>query len=492
MKKLVSVCFAFVLAVAGILSFRNIFAASKTGSDKIRTSAISCAADASPGSIPLFFPVESAFAPMQRKNIYSLSTAEINAIKTGIAQMKNTPASNPTSWTYQAAIHGTFTTPVKIAWNTCQHNQTFFLSWHRMYLYFFERILRKKSGSPTLTLPFWDYQSNPVLHPAYRANAAGNPLYDGTRYLSINNGGALPSAIMTSFTNALNNNTSFFPFSSAVYGPHGSVHIAVGGDMQRFETAGLDPCFWLHHTNIDRLWEQWLRKCGGRANPVTNNTWMTQAFTFFDENGTAVQMTGSQIVRTAQQLNYFYPFPLAIPCNIQATLAQDIRWRRLIITPPVRISSPTTKASFRSANADSLQLFLREANVAEKRISARGASPDRFLIELEGLKINTLPEGVVEVYINLKAGEKPGPKSKSFVDVLNLFTGSSSHHQGKEEPLRIDITAAAEALGLKTTDLRNVEVTFVVRGNTVRGKAVETKADIEIKGVAVGVLRAEK
>jgi tyrosinase len=44
--------------------------------------------------------------------------------------------------------------------------------------------------------------------------------------------------------------------------PHGTVHVDVGGFnpaglMSRFHTAPLDPIFWLHHCNIDRLWEVW-------------------------------------------------------------------------------------------------------------------------------------------------------------------------------------------------------------------------------------------
>ena len=49
------------------------------------------------------------------------------------------------------------------------------------------------------------------------------------------------------------------------------VHVLVGGSdpnsnlpglMSDPDTAGLDPIFWLHHANIDRLWEVW------RQNPT--------------------------------------------------------------------------------------------------------------------------------------------------------------------------------------------------------------------------------
>ena len=40
--------------------------------------------------------------------------------------------------------------------------------------------------------------------------------------------------------------------------PHNQVHGYVGGFMGSFDTAGLDPIFWLHHANIDRIWQIWL------------------------------------------------------------------------------------------------------------------------------------------------------------------------------------------------------------------------------------------
>ena len=43
----------------------------------------------------------------------------------------------------------------------CQHQGWFFLPWHRMYLYFFERIVRAavvEAGGPAdFALPYWNY-----------------------------------------------------------------------------------------------------------------------------------------------------------------------------------------------------------------------------------------------------------------------------------------------------------------------------------------------
>ena len=122
--------------------------------------------------------------------------------------------------------------------------------------------------------------------------------------------------------------------------PHGVVHVLVGGSgsgcpggggwMSCFEFAARDPIFWLHHANIDRLWEQWLAQGGGRSNP-TDQVWLTTQFEFFDENDHPVKLSGQQIVDTAGQLNYVY---------------NENPWDRIAqVTPqPIPPTVPTTGA----------------------------------------------------------------------------------------------------------------------------------------------------
>jgi hypothetical protein len=46
------------------------------------------------------------------------------------------------------------------------------------------------------------------------------------------------------------------------------MHVRVGGFMGAFNSAGLDPLFWLHHCNIDRLWEVWRKMSATHKDPV--------------------------------------------------------------------------------------------------------------------------------------------------------------------------------------------------------------------------------
>jgi tyrosinase len=76
--------------------------------------------------------------------------------------------------------------------------------------------------------------------------------------------------------------------------------------MGGFTTAPLDPIFWLHHCNIDRLWKVWLRDAA-HVNPATAD-WLTSvSFSFHDATGATVSMTPSQVLDTRPQpLDYIY------------------------------------------------------------------------------------------------------------------------------------------------------------------------------------------
>lgn len=41
-------------------------------------------------------------------------------------------------------------------------------------------------------------------------------------------------------------------------GIHNRVHVLVGGTMGDVSVSANDPIFWLHHANVDRIFEMWL------------------------------------------------------------------------------------------------------------------------------------------------------------------------------------------------------------------------------------------
>lgn len=83
-----------------------------------------------------------------RKNIECLSPDELARLRHVIKVMRCYDAYNQydqRSFRYWADIHA----------NNCQHGWEQFLTWHRMYLYYFEQQMQ--DIDPTVTLPYWDW-----------------------------------------------------------------------------------------------------------------------------------------------------------------------------------------------------------------------------------------------------------------------------------------------------------------------------------------------
>ncbi|CAG2172012.1 unnamed protein product, partial [Oppiella nova] len=242
--------------------------------------------------------------------------------KRGIKVMKQKHIRNPLGFYFQANIHGWdeydgSETANYIAdhfnWHKCTHEQYFFLVWHRMYLYFFERILRKASGNPNLTVPYWDYsdpRAREIPQPfRIPANDVTNPLYTSHRCRHINEGKPLNAEITDPYPSL---NSRFFTanksnvlnvchsigggrletpvFLSDREGllerlPHDRIHVYVGGPggfMADLCNAAKDPVFWIHHCMIDRIWESWLQN-GGQN--IREAQYLNTSFKFYNENG---------------------------------------------------------------------------------------------------------------------------------------------------------------------------------------------------------------
>ena len=60
-------------------------------------------------------------------------------------------------------------------------------------------------------------------------------------------------------------------FSTFEHETNGLVHVGVGGLMNGITTTALDPLFWLHRSNIDRIWVMWNAR--GHRNP-TDPLWL--------------------------------------------------------------------------------------------------------------------------------------------------------------------------------------------------------------------------
>ena len=188
---------------------------------------------------------------------------------------------------YWAGIHGL---PLPMFCDFA-HFRPYFLPWHRAYLYFFERALRDRIQDAML--PWWDWRTatgtKGVIPPAYaqrRVDASPNPLFSAkVNKAAIDQGKRqgdtrasrtlrqpgqpqappLPSADDIA---KLLGRGNFVDFSNHLdQGPHGAVHLWVGGHMSDIAFAAYDPIFWAHHTMVDRIWRLWQLRHGDSSVP---------------------------------------------------------------------------------------------------------------------------------------------------------------------------------------------------------------------------------
>src|SRR6188474_2673667 len=208
-------------------------------------------------------------------------------------------------------------------WNGCQahpydpsnpehYQQWYFLPWHRLMLAQFEGVVREVLHDEDFTLPYWNpVTGNPddlVVPAVFRK--PGSPLYNGTRWFWVN-GGERIDTLYRDWINLDALNEKFYidsPSGNLGFNPrldqnpHFFTHFALGGDMAEFSTVGGDPIFYLHHANIDRLWESWNRL--GNTNP-TDPKYLDRIFSYGDRSGKRVDLPVSAADRSAA-LGYEY------------------------------------------------------------------------------------------------------------------------------------------------------------------------------------------
>jgi tyrosinase len=278
-----------------------------------------------------------------------------------MAAMQAKPLSEPTSWRYQAAIHdyvraadpnaddaSDLPLPADSArfWRQCEHHGWFFLPWHRMYLHHFEMIVlsevMKQGGPEDWALPYWNYSAsdaNAQLLPKAFQQGSTTGLFIPRRDPRANAGQPFLAAAdiglgcLTEGTFNTGGKQGFGgsqpptpknhgggPNEGAVESiPHDTIHGALNGDdrlpngslkplkdrgfMGNFTRAPLDPIFWVHHCNIDRLWEVWVK--AGHSNP-TSADWLTNVSWDFNTAAKTVETMTSSMVVDTRKLFYIY------------------------------------------------------------------------------------------------------------------------------------------------------------------------------------------
>jgi tyrosinase len=390
-----------------------------------------------------------------------------------------TDATKPTSWAYWVNIH----------LNNCPHMVPYFLAWHRGYIYYFEQQLRAVSGDSTLTLPYWDYYTYPKMPSEFTDTASGNPLYVSGR-VNTDVYSALTLAPFAPSVLNMQRGTSNSYEASFESAPHNPVHNIIGGWMADMQSP-TDPIFYLHHANVDRLWDAWSAQ-PPTILPAPGSSYWSGSFTY----APGLTMAKSRTYQPSI-LNYTYGptnhVPTALPqdaqeghiIRVQAQLL-PIRVRPAMgnfLSTPARMiasnrrslggvanvmlneTSVSARVPLQAADVSSLQNALTAGAASASAPPSAQSSTTTFKyprIVLDNVAVTAAGKNggyFYNIYLNLPAaGDADADREAHFIGTFGPFEVSGAmHHSGGS----IVFSATDVLQNLGVTNLSEAVISFV-------------------------------
>jgi len=450
-----------------------------------------------------------------------------------------------TSWTYLAAIHGidyqgwvadgviSQQDPLPPqpeqddVWNQCQHAGWFFLPWHRGYVAAFEAIVSAAvqglGGPSDWALPYWNYLNDAdpnsrhmpqVFLDVTMPDGTPNPLAKARRGGTTVLGPQpwLPRDITLAcmgydrYTAAAGTTefgggaTGFMHFGSQAgaveLNPHNLVHVMVGGVgptagfMSDPDYAALDPVFWVHHCNVDRLWAAWLTQPGNvqetgsafTTGPFPRNFMMPDPSGHLNGFTPGETLPGGALAPTYDNLTAGTGVGGgavlasvgggAVPASVDAEKPEE----NMVASSS---EEPPTDAAVVGSNKETLQVGPGATAAATTTVQiapqeaqlASDAGEHRLFLNLENVR-GAAPSGVLSVFMTVPTDGAVPASAPEYVDTVALFglakaSAGDGSHGGNGLTFALDITDISRRLAQASQEtLDRVEVRIEQAGAT--------------------------
>jgi len=412
-------------------------------------SAVSVSA-ASTGAAAQGAPAPAATGARVRRDVASPSAAtDLTKYRNAVAQLVALPASDPRQWTKLAQQHI----------NHCPHQNWWFLPWHRAYLFYFERVCQDILKDASFALPYWDWTRNPRIPGAFWSGVlAGNGMTPPiSREIGPNED--IPSEfigrdVIDRFMRDPQPLTAYSGAPNIVPGrpmqlrdpgvmglleatPHNNVHNQVAGTMGSMASP-LDPAFWLHHANIDRLWVSWVAQHGG-AIPTEPGWEAMQLESFFDPVSKKMVSEPTSRTKTLDPYGYSYDRlekpPVVAPARTRALKLTEL-------LPPFRLAELVQRnthlvlaSAFPDVKVNGSQQAALKTNAAFDTIvqdNIKDNAPARpVTLVLEDVEVPAGRRVAVRVFLNCKNPSIESPiDDPSYVGTVTPFGQDHHHHEG--------------------------------------------------------------
>ncbi|WJX31412.1 catechol oxidase [Trifolium repens] len=464
----------------------------------------------SPFKFKDFKDFASSNAPLKvRKAFHLVDEETIAKFEKGIALMKALPKNDPRSFYQQSKIHCAYCNGAyhqQYPFENLEvdiHRSWLFFPFHRMYLYFFERILGNLIGDPNFALPFWSWDSIEGMQMPKCFTPLNSSLYHKLRHhnhmpphvVDLNYNAwevekFVPPIKQISFNHAtmykqmvLASTKELFMGSPLRLGdeshpgigsvesaPHNTVHKWVGAsntphneDMGTFYTAARDPIFYPHHTNLDRLWVVWKNLGQGRKDYSDDLDWLETNFFFYDENANLVRVKISDSLDT-KKLGYVYQDVNMPWTNFKPT--SKIKSKELRVANRAKILRSKEKTIFPLV-LDSIKSVIVKR--PKKLRSKLEKEQEEEVLVIQGIEFGSDKSIKFDVHVNDDEDDLSDPDQTEFVG--SFVSLPHGHNHKASTNFKVGISKVLENLEVdEDDDLVVTLVPKIGKGEIVIGK----------------------
>jgi tyrosinase len=374
-----------------------------------------------------------------------------------------------------------------------------------MYLWRFEQILvsvmPEVEGPDDFALPYWNYARSTraaCLPPAFRepklpGGVEDNPLFVDPRDQAGRMNGGLPLSPEVVSADRAFRAPRFEAAARLGFGggeparahfggssgqlertPHNDIHNQVGGLMLDPRTAALDPIFWLHHANIDRLWVQW-RSAPRNGDHPSTQFWKDEAFEFHDSAGTlAPPIKVHQVEQTDALLGYRYDDQVEAIVDSDAS---DREFEPEAIEPPQLAGASEQGLELRGGRASvRVTVPMETRDAVERTVETQRV----VSVRVEYVEAEANPETVYGVYLQGPEGDPVHVGNLSLFGIELWNDLNRDEHGGNGFQFEYDVTQEVEDLAARgqwSTDA--IDVIFEPLGEEPAALADQAERTIE-------------
>jgi len=441
-------------------------------------------------------------------------------------------------------------------WNQCPHdgeNSANFLPWHRGYTYYFERILRMHTEDDRFSLPYWNYtektnrkfprefgikhldgnldNDDPAnINPLYMAErdfyftGYEHPFATGLPLLELSDSAvdiSLPmdAPIFFGETEREGLGGGIADEDPSTRGllesyPHDQIHRAVGGiidsstgeasvgAMATPPTAGFDPIFSIHHSNIDRLWAAWSCMAGKSWGKLPSDYWFEERpWFFFDTNGSVINEPRRKYFDyRALGIRFKYENltckPLALPSRASAQLRSEIvvqerlqqfELLKTVEKPITLLPAGRSFIPLMPLMQDQLTAAL-SVSKSEAVTTPATRQPKRVLLRLQRVRLGTIESTGFDLHLTTDRTRSLSRNDPSFIGSIALFRHPEVMHDvhiGSGMDETFDITKALAAHNGSAEGIGIVAVPYALLTTAGGGSPEASKQRLRVDGISL-------